>query len=681
MYRSISIILLILALSYQVKAQNNLTDNNPVLRHTMTPEEFARRHEIGRNFIETPPPDGPVRNVAEYDRMQGALIRYPFGIPISLIKEMATNVMVTTIVASQTQKTTVLNQYVTNGVDTSHCNFLIAPTDSYWTRDYGPWFATDSSKQIGIVDFPYNRPRPNDDEIPKLFAAMLGIPWYGMNVISTGGNYMTDGLGISSSTDLVYVENPTQTSQQVNNKMFDYLGIENFRVVPDPNISSTIDHIDCWGKFLGPDKILIRQVLPTDPEYNALENQATYWASQICSYGYNYRVFRVKTPQDQPYTNSVILNNKVLVPFMNSAWDDSAKAAYEAAMPGYTVKGFIASGSSGWLSTDALHCRVMGVADVGLLYIRHIPLSGVKPCESDYQVSATILASSQMPVIEDSVRIHYRVNGGPYQVVQMTDQSSSDYSGFIPKQPAGSLVEYYLSAADESGRSETMPLIGAADPFQFTTTYTNLTPVPDTLWFITPDDCLNGKITQLHNYLITRITLDTIQQYGNSVPWMVDSVSVAGYPSLIDPGDSVAVRVRVPVVVTLLPGMNFYKDSLEYITSAGSNYVIIMINSDLLSKINEEQALPEIGRPYPNPFRDRISIPLSLRQQEQIRIEILDLQGRSITVLWDGIADAGDRFFTWDGTDDTGNPAGSGIYLLKFTTRGRSECQKILLLR
>ncbi|HPS49094.1 MAG TPA: hypothetical protein PK892_00215, partial [Bacteroidales bacterium] len=186
MYRSISIILLILALSYQIKAQDNLTDKNPVLRHTMTPEEFARRHEIGRNFIETPPPDGPVRNVAEYDRMQGALIRYPFGIPISLIKEMASGVMVTTIVKNQTEKTTVLNQYISNGVDTSHCNFLIALTDSYWTRDYGPWFATDSSNQIGIVDFPYNRPRPNDDEIPKLFAAMLGIPWYGMNVISTG---------------------------------------------------------------------------------------------------------------------------------------------------------------------------------------------------------------------------------------------------------------------------------------------------------------------------------------------------------------------------------------------------------------------------------------------------------------------------------------------------------------
>ncbi len=681
MYRSISIILLILALLYQVKAQDNLTDKNPVLRHTMTPEEFARRHEIGRNFIETPPPDGPVRNVAEYDRMQGALIRYPFGIPISLIKEMASGVMVTTIVKNQTEKTTVLNQYISNGVDTSHCNFLIALTDSYWTRDYGPWFATDSSKQIGIVDFPYNRPRPNDDEIPKLFAAMLGIPWYGMNVISTGGNYMTDGLSTSSSTDLVYVENPTQTSQQVDEKMYDYLGIENFRVVPDPNISSTIDHIDCWGKFLSPDKILIRQVLPTDPEYNALENMATYWSSQICSYGYNYRVFRVKTPQDQPYTNSVILNDKVLVPFMNSAWDDSAKAAYEAAMPGYTIKGFIANGSAAWLSTDALHCRVMGVTDVELLYIRHIPISGVKPCESDYQVSATVLASSQMPVIEDSVRIHFRVNGGLYQVVQMTNQGGSDYSGFIPKQPAGSLVEYYLSAADESGRSETMPLIGAADPFQFTTTYTNLTPVPDTLWFITPDDCLDGKITQLHNYLTTRITLDTIQQYGNSVPWMVDSVSVTGYPSLIDPGDSVAVRVRVPVVVALIPGMTFYKDSLEFTTSAGSNYVIIMINSDLLSKINEEQALTEIGRPYPNPFRDRILIPLSLRQQEQIRIEIVDLRGRSITVLWDGIADAGNRFFTWDGMDDTGNPAGSGIYLLKFTNRGRSEFQKILLLR
>ena len=172
------------------------------LTHWLSADEKSHWNEIGVNFLETDPPSSPMRNVAEFDRMQGALVAYPFGIPLTLVKEMATDVTVTTIVANTNQQNTVTQQYTSAGVNLAHCNFLIAPSDSYWTRDYGPWFESDSLNHIGIIDFPYNRPRPNDDNIPVKLAAMLGVPWYGMNVISTGGNYMTDGLGISSSTDL-----------------------------------------------------------------------------------------------------------------------------------------------------------------------------------------------------------------------------------------------------------------------------------------------------------------------------------------------------------------------------------------------------------------------------------------------------------------------------------------------
>ena len=40
----------------------------------------------------------------------------------------------------------------------------------------------------------------------------------------------------------------------------DYLGIETYHVVPDVN-GEYIKHIDCWGKLLSPDTILIRSVL------------------------------------------------------------------------------------------------------------------------------------------------------------------------------------------------------------------------------------------------------------------------------------------------------------------------------------------------------------------------------------------------------------------------------------
>jgi len=673
-------ILLLAFLFAQVAAtaQNNTPNRQIPLQHEMTPDELLRKGEIGRGFVETDPPVAPVRNVAEFDRMQGALVRYPFGIPIALIKEMATDVTVTTIVASTAQQNTVISQYVANGVDTSHCNFLIAPTDSYWTRDYGPWFESDSSNQIGIVDFPYNRPRPNDDEIPKKVADMLGIPWFGMNVISTGGDYMTDGFGISASTDLVWVENPSLTHEQIAQRMLDYLGITNFHVVPDPNISTTIDHIDCWGKFLAPDKILIRKTLTSDPEYSALESAAAYWASQVCSFGYNYKVYRVMTPQDQPYSNSVILNNKVLVPFMNSNWDDSAKAVYQAAMPGYEIIGFIGNPSTPWLSTDALHCRVMGIADVGLLHIKHIPLHGDQPCEFDFPVEADIIASSHQPIISDSVLIHYQVNGGPYHLALMNHTSGNHYTGVIPKQPGGSVIRYYLTAADQSGRHATAPFIGPADPYSFNTIFTNLAAIPDTLWFITPEDGFKGKISQLHNYTAGVLTLNEVQQYGSYGEY-VDSISAASLPYQVNPGDSVAIRVKMDIPLAMNPAIEYKVDSLRITTSAGAFHVIIMINKALLASVTEPESHASITAVYPNPFTEKVAIKMEIKERTDLRLEILDLRGLLVKTLAAQVFEPGRVVVQWDGTNEGNNKLPAGIYFYKLTWGAHSETGRIIL--
>ena len=42
-------------------------------------------------------------------------------------------------------------------------------------------------------------------------------------------------------------------------------------------------------------------------------------------------------------------------------------------MPGYEVLGFTGS----WESTDALHCRAMGVGDRGMLYVWSVPLQDI----------------------------------------------------------------------------------------------------------------------------------------------------------------------------------------------------------------------------------------------------------------------------------------------------------------
>ena len=74
-------------------------------------------------------------------------------------------------------------------------------------------------------------------------------------------------------------------------------------------------------------------------------------------------MFRVDTPNDQPYTNSLILNNKVFVPIMNSSWDGPALEIYETAMPDHIILPYTGS----WESTDALHCRVKGIPDLSFM--------------------------------------------------------------------------------------------------------------------------------------------------------------------------------------------------------------------------------------------------------------------------------------------------------------------------
>ncbi len=438
--------------------------------HWMTLEEEQKKDEIGRDFYPTDPPIGQVRNIAEFEQMEGVLIRYPFGISYDIIAEMAEDITVSTIVTGSSQENYVRTQYQNNGVNLDNCNFLHAPSESYWSRDYGPWYIIDGNDEVGIVNFVYNRPRPSDNDIPIEMAEFLDVPLYGMNLIHAGGNYMTDGMGISASSDLVWAENSLSESE-INEMVSDYLGVETYHVVPDPN-NTYIDHIDCWGKFLDVDKILLREVPTSHAQYDEIEETAAYFAGQVSSYGTPYEVYRVYTPQDQPYTNSIILNDKVLVPVTGSAWDDDAILAYQTAMPGYEVLGF----EGGWYSTDALHCRAKGIADRGMLDIRHIPLSGEIDANPDgVLIEAEIHAYSGAGLVPGTLQVYYRTGqNGLYQTTPMIHQTEDIYHAMIPVPMDEVTVSYYIHAEDSSGRTANHPYIGAPDPHSFTTVVTNI---------------------------------------------------------------------------------------------------------------------------------------------------------------------------------------------------------------
>ena len=248
----------------------------------------------GMNFVETDPPTGEPRFVAEFEPMQGVMIRYPLGIPTSLVVQLSNNCMVYCIVSSGYQSQA-QSSFQSAGVNMSNVTFVNAQTDSYWVRDYGPWYIFED-RHPAIVDNIYNRPRPYDDNISGVFANFWQIPMYGMRLEHTGGNMMEDGRGHGVSDDLVFLENMEDygiDETTVRQKMNDYLGINPYHVTIDPQ-GEYIAHVDCWGKYLAPDKILIAQLPQSNPRYQYYEEVAEYFENTNCCWGYPYHVYRVQ---------------------------------------------------------------------------------------------------------------------------------------------------------------------------------------------------------------------------------------------------------------------------------------------------------------------------------------------------------------------------------------------------
>lgn len=320
-------------------------------------------------------PISGIRNIAEYEPNEGVLIAYNgrFGIPMSLVKEISKDVIVHCLSIDTAKSKEIM---VNGDVVMSNVRSYQMKLEAWCTRDWGPWCVFSENGELNFVDFTYNRmyvggPRPNNNKAPSLFASQVGIPITKMEVVASGGNYMCDGLGIGASCDLVFKESleweqiPKQT---VIDRHKASLGLTKLITMEDPLITDWLDHIDCWAKFLAPDKIIIKQTIPSHTEYELLEEAASFWSKQISSYGTPYKVYRVLCKGDlEGYTNSLIVNNKILLAFANNtANNEYAKKLYEKIMPGYTVMGFK---YSSFFATDAIHCRTHEFADRGMLYI------------------------------------------------------------------------------------------------------------------------------------------------------------------------------------------------------------------------------------------------------------------------------------------------------------------------
>ncbi len=84
---------------------------------------------------------------------------------------------------------------------------------------------------------------------------------------------------------------------------------------------------------------------------------------------------------------------------------------------------------------------------------------------------------------------------------------------------------------------------------------------------------------------------------------------------------------------------------------------------------------------HPNPARPSCQVQFSLPAASAIDLDVYDVAGRRLRRLWSGTLGPGAHAFAWDGDDEAGRPAASGVYFLRLEAGGASRSEKLVLLR
>ncbi|MCK4371645.1 MAG: T9SS type A sorting domain-containing protein, partial [candidate division Zixibacteria bacterium] len=103
-----------------------------------------------------------------------------------------------------------------------------------------------------------------------------------------------------------------------------------------------------------------------------------------------------------------------------------------------------------------------------------------------------------------------------------------------------------------------------------------------------------------------------------------------------------------------------------------------------LSSLSAADLLPDsysMSQNYPNPFNPSTTISFNLPNAGQVQLSIFNVLGQKVTTLVNGQLTAGTHEATWNGTDESGSPVGSGIYFYRITSSDFDQTKKMILMK
>ena len=451
---------------------------------TETERDLLPQFKFNSHRLISDPPEGPVRAAAEWEEVEYLLVRWTNSYQNILRQIVEVGVQECKVIIT-TQNESSVTSYLTNqGVDLTNVEFLNTGSNSIWIRDYGGnTIYSDDVGERALTDWIYNRPRPLDDIMPTEHANMIGIPIYvtdtGINdLVNTGGNYMSDGLGNAFASNLILEENEAgnpynvsaKTEDEIDAIMNAYMGIENY-IKMETLPYDEIHHIDMHMKLLDEETILVSRYPEGVADGPQIEENINYVLSNFQSpFGTPYEIKWIDAPPStsgsypdtggyyRTYSNAVFVNKSIIVPTYRPEVDEPALDYLRELLPGYNVVGIDVDNSNEPLiaSLGAIHCITHTIGVDEPLWIVHQPINEVPTSNTSVSINAMIKHISGI----NNATVYWREAGeSEFNQLSMTIIGDDNWSVDLWIPSGAESIEYYIEAEANSGKSLARPLV------------------------------------------------------------------------------------------------------------------------------------------------------------------------------------------------------------------------------
>jgi agmatine/peptidylarginine deiminase len=417
-----------------------------------------------RPALPAPPPGLEVVNPGEWCPARGVTLAWP-GWGQSYLADCARVVAErypVYLVVRATQQASAA-AYLTNaGVNMANVEFVVddaIDSGAMWMRDYGPFCATDDGP-LSIVDFYYGVYDAND-HVPLTLATYCGLPYYESAMLHHGGNHISDGNGTVFGSTNFLAYNPGWGPERVAGELHAFLGADSV-VIVEPTQGEMTQHIDMYAKMLNDTLFIVAEYENAEDGWPGDKERLDALAAQLDAMqnrdGRDYAVARMPLlPLDtsgsyrvsRTYTNSLIVNELVLVPIYMEPLDAVALQIYRDLMPGYEVVGIDSRFIIEYLG--AVHCTTNCIHADNPLMILHEPLTAL-PVGQAPQVDCRLNPG----YASTALTVHYRTLG---ETAWSSSPATLVGGIFRAQLPAMSEdFEYYLAGQAVTG-GQTLPAL------------------------------------------------------------------------------------------------------------------------------------------------------------------------------------------------------------------------------